>query len=259
MPNLGYQLTLASSGIGYGGSSGPYYTVEYSTGSIGIQTLVYSLVISGSPAYLPGVGSTANVIIPSASFDDLTFKLTSLGSCTNEVIYEAQNTQTFIMDFMNITASAPFSDQMGPLDVYSSGSKAYIIGNYICYNSSSKFDMILIDNAGNLDATFNSGTATSGSALNGKLHAFTIQPTTNKVIIGGGFNKWDGVNVAPSASFTSSLLRLNSNGTNDTSFTGHILSAFVGSIPSSVASFTNGELVVGNQSAGLYMTNANGT
>jgi len=81
MADFLYTIALTSSGTGYGGLSGPYYTVTYTTAS------VYNSVISGSPVYLPSVGSTANVTIPSGSLPALSFKLTSSGSCTNEVIY----------------------------------------------------------------------------------------------------------------------------------------------------------------------------
>jgi len=52
---VNFSITLNSAG----GSSGPYYVVTYSTGSI------FMPVLSGSPAYLPTVGSFATVTVPS--------------------------------------------------------------------------------------------------------------------------------------------------------------------------------------------------
>lgn len=52
---VNFSITLDSAG----GSSGPYYVVTYSTGSI------FMPVLSGSPAYLPTVGSFATVTVPS--------------------------------------------------------------------------------------------------------------------------------------------------------------------------------------------------
>jgi len=77
MSNLQYKITLNSVDL-----AGPYYTVQYTTAS------VYNTVPTGSPAYLPYSGSTADVYIPSGSISYLAFKLISSGSfCSNEVIY----------------------------------------------------------------------------------------------------------------------------------------------------------------------------
>lgn len=65
MPNSNYILTLTSEI----GDSGPYYEVTYTSGAI------FQPVVAGSPAYLPNVGSTAIVTIPSASYSYLAFKL----------------------------------------------------------------------------------------------------------------------------------------------------------------------------------------
>ena len=65
--------------------AGPYYNVEYTTGS------VYNTVPSGSPVYLPNSESFDIVSIPSGSFTYLGFKLTVSGSdfCSNSVEYTA--------------------------------------------------------------------------------------------------------------------------------------------------------------------------
>ena len=84
MADFKYKITLLTDGINPlldGGLSGPTYAVTYTTAS------VYNSAISGSPAYLPNSGSVAYVNIPSGSFSYLAFKLTSSGSCTNNVIF----------------------------------------------------------------------------------------------------------------------------------------------------------------------------
>lgn len=80
MANLGYKLTLTSEAS----NSGPYYVVTYSTGS------TWMPVVSGSPAYLPDTGSTAIIVIPSASYSVLAFNLnngTGCELCDNDVVY----------------------------------------------------------------------------------------------------------------------------------------------------------------------------
>jgi hypothetical protein len=82
MPNLSYRLTLQSEQL----NSGPYYNVTYTTNS------VYNPVLTGTPAYLPEVGDSVVVTIPSQSFSYLAFNLNNgIGSscelCNNDVIF----------------------------------------------------------------------------------------------------------------------------------------------------------------------------
>jgi hypothetical protein len=91
MPNLNYQLTLQSEGI----NSGPYYNVTYASSS---TPLTYFPVLGGSPTYLPNVGSTANVQVPSQSYSFLQFNLNN-GSGSSEL---CNNNVTFL-----VTGSAP--------------------------------------------------------------------------------------------------------------------------------------------------------
>jgi hypothetical protein len=79
--NISYTLTLTSEGL----NSGPYYNVTYTTSSI------FYPVTAGSPAYLPNVGSTAIVAIPSASYTNLAFNLNNGAGgdceyCNNDLI-----------------------------------------------------------------------------------------------------------------------------------------------------------------------------
>jgi hypothetical protein len=82
MANLSYKLTLLTEGL----NSGPYYNVTYTTAS------VYYPVLAGSPAYLPNVGDSAIVSIPSQSFSYLAFNLNNgVGGgcelCDNNVVF----------------------------------------------------------------------------------------------------------------------------------------------------------------------------
>ena len=83
MPNVNYTIERTT-----GGLSGPNFTVTYTTGSS------YYPVLGGSPLSLPGIASTGDVLIPSASYAYLAFKLTSIGDCTNS-------------DIFTVTGSAP--------------------------------------------------------------------------------------------------------------------------------------------------------
>jgi hypothetical protein len=89
MANISYQLTLQSEGA----NSGPYYNVTYTTAS------VFYPVLSGTPAYLPNVGDSVFVSIPSGSFSYLAFKLNNgIGGgcelCDNDVIFVVTGSTT---------------------------------------------------------------------------------------------------------------------------------------------------------------------
>lgn len=89
MPNLSYKLTLTSEGV----SSGPYYNVTYTTAS------VFYPVLAGTPAYLPNVGDSVVVSIPSGSFSYLAFNLNngiggSCELCDNDVVFVVPTSTT---------------------------------------------------------------------------------------------------------------------------------------------------------------------
>jgi hypothetical protein len=95
MPNLSYKLILQSEGA----NSGPYYNVTYTTAS------VFYPVLAGTPAYLPNVGDSVVVAIPSASFSYLAFNLNNgIGGCEL-----CDNNVVFV-----ITGSAPTSSCCTP-------------------------------------------------------------------------------------------------------------------------------------------------
>ena len=72
MPNSSYILTLLTENA----NSGPYYNVTFTTAS------VFNPVLIGTPAYLPNVGDSVFVTIPSGSISYLAFNLNNgIGSC----------------------------------------------------------------------------------------------------------------------------------------------------------------------------------
>ena len=164
-------------------------------------------------------------------------------------------------DFMGTKGSDGLVDMEGPFSAYTSGSKTYIAGKYQCYNGNAQGSLSLINNNGVLDSTFNTTIGISGSIPNESgIIGFGIQKSTNKPIIGGPFNKWNNVIVAASASYSSSLIRLNSDGTNDTTFTGY--NPFPPSTVTyglSIDSFSNGKLLVSSFGEGVYILNEDGT
>jgi hypothetical protein len=126
-----FNLTLTQEGA----ASGPYYTVTFRSASI------YMPVVDGSPAYLPNVGSTALVTVPSASF--IQFKLANGtgGACeicdtaftyiaTGSAAYTIENCLTSSIKY-NVTL---YSTQ--PYDIGNAVSGS-VFGNGCYYISSS--------------------------------------------------------------------------------------------------------------------------
>ena len=102
MPNLSYKLTLTSEGV----SSGPYYNVTYTTAS------VFYPVLAGTPAYLPNVGDSVVVAIPSGSFSYLAFNLNngiggSCELCDNNVILVVTGSAPTTSTTTTTTTAAP--------------------------------------------------------------------------------------------------------------------------------------------------------
>jgi uncharacterized delta-60 repeat protein len=86
--------------------------------------------------------------------------------------------------------------------------KIVAVGSYSTYSGSSVANITRINTDGTRDTTFNVGTGTNSVATNA-----IIEPSTNKVIVVGNFTTYSG-----SSTNTSRIVRINPNGTQDTSF-----------------------------------------
>jgi uncharacterized delta-60 repeat protein len=124
------------------------------------------------------------------------------------------------------------NNQLTSLAIQSDG-KYIVGGNYTTYSGSSSVRMTRINTDGTFDSTFNTGTG----GFDGFIYATPIQPD-GKIIAVGGYSNYSGSAVA-------NIIRLNTNGTRDTSFN-------VGTGTNAVATnaiiepSTNKVIVVGN-------------
>ena len=88
--------------------------------------------------------------------------------------------------------------------------KVLIGGGFTSFNGTARSRIARLNTSGSLDITF-----TPGTGANGLINALTLYPSgTNvgKVLVGGSFTTFDGVTV-------NRLVRLNADGTRDTTFT----------------------------------------
>jgi uncharacterized delta-60 repeat protein len=89
-----------------------------------------------------------------------------------------------------------------------SDNKILIGGYFTTFNGSSQNSLIRLNADGSKDTSFNIGSGTTGNV---SVRAIAIQ-TDGKILVGGDFFTFNGSNLQPY------LIRLNSNGTRDTSF-----------------------------------------
>src|SRR6185295_8024720 len=86
--------------------------------------------------------------------------------------------------------------------------KVIIVGSFSTYNGADTPDFVLrLNSDGTLDSTFNAG----GVGANGIVYAVVAQPD-GKVLVGGNLTAYSG------ASVRNRVMRLNSDGTRDTTF-----------------------------------------
>jgi uncharacterized delta-60 repeat protein len=139
-----------------------------------------SMIVVGDLEYITGTTAT-----------DI-YKLSSTGAVLN----------TFGTFPNTITA------EIYSVDVLSTG-KIVAVGDFTSYSGVTTRDIIMFNSDGTLDTSFNSGSGFSGST-NTANYFVRVQPD-DKIIVGGTFSTYSGVSV-------NDLIRLNSNGTIDTSF-----------------------------------------
>jgi uncharacterized delta-60 repeat protein len=125
-----------------------------------------------------------------------------------------------------------FNDHVYSVAVQSDG-KIVIGGTFTTFNGVTANYIVRLNSDGTRDETF---TTNTGTAFNSSVDSIAIQPD-GKIIIGGGFTTFNGVTV-------NRIVRLNSDGTIDTTFATNTGTAFNG-FAFSIAIQSDGKLVIG--------------
>jgi uncharacterized delta-60 repeat protein len=86
--------------------------------------------------------------------------------------------------------------------------KILVGGSFYIFNAFTEYKMIRLNSDGSKDATFNTG---NGTGFNGYVYEI-VQQADGKILIGGNFSSYNGVT-------ENSIIRLNSDGSKDTTFT----------------------------------------
>lgn len=100
-----------------------------------------------------------------------------------------------------------FNSSIRTIALDSVNQKIYVGGNFTSYNSISTKYIARLNIDGSLDTSF----SPASTGISGLVQALSYDSTLQKIYAGGSFNNYDGTNVR-------NIIRLNSNGTLDTSF-----------------------------------------
>jgi uncharacterized delta-60 repeat protein len=130
------------------------------------------------------------------------------------------------------TAFPPFEGLVGSIAIQSDG-KIAIGGSFTTFNGATVNRIVRLNSDGTRDATF---TTNTGTGFNSQINSIAIQ-SDGKILIGGGFTTFNGVTV-------NSIVRLNSDGTRDTSFTTNTGTAF-NDFVYSIAIQSDGKIICG--------------
>jgi uncharacterized delta-60 repeat protein len=114
-----------------------------------------------------------------------------------------------------------------------SDGKIIIVGGFTSWNSSDAFRVVRLNSDGTRDADFTTGVVTGP---NGAVQNLALQPD-GKILLGGEFTQWNSVTV-------NRIVRLNSDGTRDTTFTTNTGTASNG-IVYAIAVQSDGKIILG--------------
>ena len=137
------------------------------------------------------------------------------------------------------TSASGFDNQVRAITIQSDG-KIIVGGSFTTYNGSPATSIVRINADGTIDAGFS-----FGSGLNGTVYTI-IQQNDGKILIGGLFTTYNSTTVQ-------SIIRLNNDGTLDSSFTPPALTSI------SEIALQSDTKIIAYGSAGLIRLNENGT
>jgi uncharacterized delta-60 repeat protein len=141
-------------------------------------------------------------------------------------------------------AGTAFNNSVRSISIQSDG-KLVIVGFFSTFNGVTVNRIVRLNSDGTRDTTF---TTNTGTAFNGNVYSIAIQ-SDGKLIIGGQFTTFNGITV-------NRIVRLNADGTRDTSFTTNTGTAFNSTVQT-IAIQSDGKLVIGGAFTTFNSTTAN--
>ena len=200
-------------------------TFTTNTGT-GFNNTVYSIAIQ----------SDGKIVIGGA--------FTTFNSVTVNRIVRLNSDGTLDTTFTTNTGTG-FNNSVYSIAIQSDG-KLVMGGDFTTFNSVTVNRIVRLNSDGTRDTTF---TTNTGTGFDNNVNSIAIQ-SDGKIVIGGGFTIFNGVTV-------NRIVRLNSDGTTDTTFTTNTGTAFNDAV-NSVAIQSDGKLICGGVFSTFNGTTANG-
>ena len=167
------------------------------------------------------------------------------------------NTDETLDTSFNTNLGSGFNNSIYSIAIQPSDGKILVAGYFTTFNGNTRNGLIRLNADGTEDTTF----ATNiGTGFNNPVNSITIQPSDGKILVGGDFSTFKGVT-------RNRLVRLNADGTEDTTFYSNIGTGFNNSIYSIAIQPSDGKILVGgsfdifngNTRNRLVRLNADGT
>jgi uncharacterized delta-60 repeat protein len=168
------------------------------------------------------------------------------GSTTDPRKFMRLNTDGSVDTTFSSNIGTGFDGDVYKITVQSDG-KILVGGIFSEFNGSTTIpdNFIRLNSDGSLDTSF---LANIGSGFNSEVFAFTVQ-TDDKILVGGDFTSLNGSTTVPDR-----LLRLNSDGTVDTTFSSNIGSGFDGTVRDLILQ-SDDQIIVGGDFTSLNASN----
>jgi uncharacterized delta-60 repeat protein len=181
-----------------------------------------------------GTGFNGTVVTIAVQSDDKIVvggNFTTFNGTTVNYIVRLNSDGTIDTDFTTNTGTA-FNASVFSIVIQSDG-KIVVGGNFTTFNGTTVNYIVRLNSDGTRDLGFNTGTAFNNGVL-----SIAIQ-SDGKILVGGVFTTFSGTTV-------NRIVRLNSDGTRDTTFTTNTGTAFNGTVRS-IAIQSDGKILVGGE------------
>ncbi len=196
------------------------------------------LNIDGSQDSLFNMGTGFNYMVYSIALQS-DGKILVAGSFTT---YKGMAVKKVIRLFPNGDLDTSFNIGTNPNDtpnllLLQSNGQLLVAGDFSTFNGMATNKLVRLNTNGSVDTSFSTGTGFTGS-----IYSMTLQ-NDEKILVGGSLSKYNGQTIGK-------IIRLNSNGTSDSSFNSG--SGFSGGTVRSIVVQTNGNILVGGSFLGKY-------
>lgn len=194
----------------------------------GVDGTIRKTFIFGEQVYM--IGNFQNfkrMYIPNSSYDAKVYDVTKMRQMVR-VNSDGSMDSTF--HYNKVTKQSAIGANGGITDaMMQTDGKLILVGNFTTFNGTAANHIVRLNLDGSVDNTFNVGTGSDGD-----IYSIRYNATTNKIVIAGLFNTFNGKTVT-------GINLLNADGSNVSTFTSL---GFTGGIASFAGQLANGKIIV---------------